>query len=71
MGPPTKRFLVLLPARNEANVMNRLMSNLRQINYPSELIDFLVIADNCSDNTADVVREAGLIPLHHLNGDNV
>jgi len=58
-GLPTKKFLVLAPARNEANVINRLLDSLRQINYPPELLDVLIIADNCSDTTAEVVREAG------------
>lgn len=68
-GAPTKRILVLAPARNEANVINRLLDNLRQINYPRGLIDFLVIADNCSDNTAEVVREAGfnVLERHDLS----
>ncbi len=57
--PPVKRILVLAPARNEENVINRLLNSLKAINYPADLIDVLVIADNCSDNTAGVVRAAG------------
>ena len=58
-GPPGKRILVVIPARNEESVIHRVLDNLRNINYPSHLIDIIVIADNCSDRTADVVRDAG------------
>jgi cellulose synthase/poly-beta-1,6-N-acetylglucosamine synthase-like glycosyltransferase len=58
-GTPVKRILVLVPARNEAKVINRLLDSLRQVSYPAGLLDVLVLADNCTDQTADVAREAG------------
>ncbi len=30
-------------------------------NYPQELIDIFVVADNCTDNTAAIAQQAGAI----------
>ncbi len=56
---PESRFLVLIPAHNEERVIGDIIRNLEDMDYPRELYDFFVIADNCSDRTAEVAREAG------------
>lgn len=56
---PESRFLVLVPAHNEERVIGDIIKNLQQMDYPRELYDFYIIADNCTDNTAEVAREAG------------
>ncbi len=53
------RFLILVPAHNEESVIGDIVKNLQQMEYPSYLYDFYVIADNCTDNTAQVVRSLG------------
>lgn len=56
---PQSRFLVLVPAHNEEAVITDIIRNLQRMDYPPELYDFFIIADNCTDNTAQVAREAG------------
>ncbi len=56
---PASRFLVLIPAHNEERVIGDIVRNLQQMDYPKELYDFYVIADNCTDQTADVARSLG------------
>ena len=56
---PESRFLVLIPAHNEEKVISDIVHNLQEMDYPRELYDFYVIADNCTDRTAEVAREAG------------
>lgn len=56
---PQSRFLVLVPAHNEEAVITDIIHNLKQMDYPQELYDFFIIADNCTDSTAQVAREAG------------
>lgn len=56
---PESRFLVLVPAHNEERVIGDIIKNLQQMDYPRELYDFYIIADNCTDNTAEVASEAG------------
>lgn len=55
------RFMTIIPAHNEATVVGNLVESLKNQNYPKELYDIYVIADNCTDNTAEVARKAGAI----------
>jgi cellulose synthase/poly-beta-1,6-N-acetylglucosamine synthase-like glycosyltransferase len=57
---PEKSFAVLVAAHNEEEVVGALMENLKQLNYPKELYDVFVICDNCTDGTAQIVRDHGL-----------
>ena len=56
---PESRFLVLIPAHNEERVIGDIIRNLEEMDYPRELYDYYVIADNCTDRTAEVARKAG------------
>lgn len=56
---PKLRFLALIPAHNEEAVIADIISNLQHMDYPRELYDFYVLADNCDDNTAAVARAHG------------
>ena len=56
---PESRFLILVPAHNEEKVIRDIIDNLQKLDYPKELYDFYVIADNCTDATADVARSMG------------
>ncbi len=53
------KYAVLIPGRNEEKVIPHLIASIKGQSYPSELVDIFVIADNCTDNTARVSREAG------------
>lgn len=56
---PESRFLVLIPAHNEERVIAGIIDNLNRMDYPKELYDFYVIADNCTDSTAQIARSMG------------
>lgn len=59
-GPETlHRFAVLISARNEEAVIGQLIQSIRLQDYPAHLIDIFVVADNCTDATASVARQAG------------
>ncbi len=55
------RFMAIIPAHNEEAVVANLVESLKKQNYDKKLYDIYVIADNCTDNTANVAREAGAI----------
>ena len=59
LAAPKSRFAIVIPAHNEAMVLGDLLDNLRILKYPKELYDVFVIADNCTDNTADIARAHG------------
>ena len=54
-----KTFALVVAAHNEHAVIGQLVQNLNQLNYPKDMFDIHVIADNCSDNTAEIARNAG------------
>ncbi len=54
------RFAIIIPAHNESSVVGRTVKELlEKQNYPKELFDVYVCADNCTDDTAEVARKAG------------
>lgn len=61
------RYGVLISARNESAVIAHLIESVKNQNYPSELIDVFVVADNCTDNTAEVAKTAGAIVFERFN----
>jgi cellulose synthase/poly-beta-1,6-N-acetylglucosamine synthase-like glycosyltransferase len=60
-GAPTSRFVIMVPAHNEERLLPQLLLNLRQLDYPTELFAVHVVADNCSDGTAELGRQGGAI----------
>ncbi|MCX7774285.1 MAG: glycosyltransferase family 2 protein, partial [Clostridia bacterium] len=56
---PVKKFAVLVAAHNEEQVIRGILHSLKKLNYPKELYEIFVIADNCTDNTARISRELG------------
>ena len=61
------RFMAIIPAHNEEAVVKNLIESLKAQNYNKELYDIYVIADNCTDNTAKIAREAGAIVYERFN----
>jgi len=57
--PPRCRFAFLVPAHNEEKQLPRLLDSIALIDYPRELYEIHVIADNCSDRTALIAASAG------------
>jgi 1,2-diacylglycerol 3-beta-glucosyltransferase len=60
---PDLRVQILVPAHNEAAGIARTVKNLAALRYPAELRRLLVIADNCTDETAALARQAGAAVL--------
>jgi cellulose synthase/poly-beta-1,6-N-acetylglucosamine synthase-like glycosyltransferase len=69
-GRPAHRILFLIPAHNEAALLPATLSNLRQLDYPAELYEVHVVADNCSDNTAELARAGGAV-VHKRSHDTL
>jgi len=54
-----RRFALVVPAHDEEAGIASTVQNLLSLRYPRELFRVLVVADNCTDRTADRAREAG------------
>lgn len=62
--PPAKKqhtYAFFIAAHNEEAVIANLVKSIKDQDYPSELIDVFVVADACTDSTAQAAREAGAI----------
>jgi len=61
------RFNILVPAHNEALGIESTIQTLRsQLSSSDRLV---VVADNCSDNTADVARKAGATVIERYDSE--
>lgn len=55
------KFMMIIPAHNEEKVVGELIESLKNLDYNKDLYDIYVIADNCTDNTAKIAKDAGVI----------
>ena len=69
--PSPHRYAVLIAARNEAAVIGGLLDSLRQQTYDPALLTVFVVADNCTDDTADIARRRGAVVYERFNHINV
>lgn len=68
-SPPSLKFDFIVPAHNEALGIAQTVKSLEAVDYPRELFRVIVVADNCSDDTAKKAREAGATVLERQNKD--
>ena len=59
--------MAVISARNEEAVIGNLIESLNNQVYPKNKFDIYVIADNCTDSTAKVARNAGAIVYERFN----
>ncbi len=65
------RFAVVIAARNEAEVIGYLIESIHHQDYPADLVDIFVVADNCTDNTAEIARQKGAFVYERFNKELV
>ena len=53
-----QKFCIFVPCHNEGPVVAATVENYTHIEYAEDLFDIYFIADNCSDDTANILREA-------------
>ena len=47
---------VIVVARNEENTLQECLASLREINYPQNKLEFILVNDRSSDNTLEIMR---------------
>ncbi len=55
------KYGIMIAARNEEIVIGNLIDSIFEQNYPRDLIEVFVVADNSTDNTAKIAKEHGAI----------
>ena len=68
---PLHDFAVLICARNEALVISDLIESLKNQSYPQGRIHIFVMADNCSDDTAEIAKAAGANVYTRFDDENI
>jgi len=57
---PQNSFAILVPAHDEAMLVGGLCQSLQELHYPAEKFEIFIIADNCSDATAEICQSFGV-----------
>lgn len=57
-------FAILIPAHNEETVLGTLLESISSLEYPDELHAVYVVADNCTDRTAEIARKASRVHVY-------
>lgn len=65
------KISVIVPARNEENNIGQLLEALQQQTYPTALTEIIVVDDNSTDQTANIVRQFLSVKLVQLKEDNI
>lgn len=68
---PLHKYAILISARNEQSVITQLIDSIKKQDYPTELITIFVVADNCTDDTAKLARNAGAVVYERFNNKQV
>ncbi len=68
--PIDTRFAVVIAAHNERHVIASTVEALNNVEYPKGLIDIYIVADNCSDETADIARSRGVTVFERFDNIN-
>jgi cellulose synthase/poly-beta-1,6-N-acetylglucosamine synthase-like glycosyltransferase len=55
------KYWICIAARNEKYVIGNLLDSINKQDYPKDLYTVFVVADNCTDNTAEIARSKGAI----------
>ena len=64
------KYAIVVAARNEEAVIGNLLDSIKKQDYPSELLTTFVVADNCTDKTADIVRSKGAICYERFDNEH-
>ena len=60
-------FALVVAAHNEEQVIEHMVESLTKLNYPKDKYSIFVIADNCTDKTAEIARNAGAEVFERYN----
>lgn len=55
------KYAILVPARNEESVIENLLDSIHKQDYDMSLVTVFVVADNCTDRTAEIARKCGAV----------
>lgn len=66
---PKNKFALLIAAHNEEVVISSLIESMLKLDYPKDMYDVFVIADNCTDDTAKIAKGYGVNVCERFSED--
>ena len=66
-SPLPPRLVLLIPAHNEALLIGRCVASLKAQDHPAGTVMIVVVADNCTDETAALAERAGATVLRRVD----
>jgi cellulose synthase/poly-beta-1,6-N-acetylglucosamine synthase-like glycosyltransferase len=64
------RFDVIVPAHNEESVIAAVVGSLKRIDWPTDQFRVVVVADNCTDRTAEIATAAGAHVMQRVDKEH-
>lgn len=61
------KFDVIVPAHDEVQVLPRVLGTLERLEWPKAQYQVIVVADNCTDDTAALARSLGALALERVD----
>ncbi len=68
-GAPRARFAIVVPAHDEEAGIADTVKSLLSIDYPRDMFEVVVVADNCKDDTAARAAAAGATVMVRVDGE--
>lgn len=65
---PQTKFLILVAAHNEEDVLESTIKNLNNIDYPKELYDIYIVNDNSTDKTGEICERMQINHIDTIEG---
>ena len=62
---------IVISARNESRVIGNLIKSIKASDYPKDKYNIFVIADNCTDNTAQICQALGCIVFERRDEEKI
>ncbi len=62
-------FALIVAAHNEETVVEDIVTSLKAMDYPADKFEVFVVADNCTDKTAEIAKKAGAVVLERFNAE--
>ena len=66
---PKNKFALLIAAHDEEVVIGSLIESMLKLDYPKDMYDIFVIADNCTDDTAKIAKGYGVNVCERFSED--
>lgn len=70
-GDPLREFAFLIPAHNEELLLPYLLNSLSEMDYPATQYKVVVVADNCTDATAEIARAMGAAVYERFDSNHI